>query len=166
MLTIDRKWDWWKTGRARLCSHPLRKKPDSNRQGGSLGHESVLSASWLYQINSSSLAPPPGLTLPVCGVAGSRSLDSATLGAVRTEEIDDLASPFEEKTLQEDGCPCLNQLSAQADPGCEREELLKSLPSTWAPLAGRPWRAGWQAPLWQCLWNRLCSCGCWQPSKY
>ena len=60
--------------------------------------------------------PPPGLASPVCGVAGSRSLDSATLGAVRTEEIDDLASPFEEKTLQEDGCPCLDQLSAQADP--------------------------------------------------
>lgn len=49
-------------------------------------------------------------------MAGSRSSDSATLEAVRTEEINDLASPFEEKTLQEDGCPCLDQLSAQADP--------------------------------------------------
>lgn len=139
VLAIDRKWDWWKTGCVRLCSHPL--EADSNRQGGSLGHESVLSASWLYQINSVLLAPPPGLPLPVCGVAGSRSLDSATLGAVNRRNWW-LASPFEEKTLQEDGCPCLDQLSAQADPGCEREEVLKSLPSTWAPSAGRAWRAG------------------------
>lgn len=56
------------------------------------------------------------LALPACGVVSSRSLDSATLEAVRTEEIDDLASPFEEKTLKEDDCPCLDQLSAQADP--------------------------------------------------
>lgn len=90
-----------------------------------------LSASWLYQINSSPCPTTWSHFTSLCGVAGSRSLDSATLGAVRTEEIDDLASPFEERTLQEDGCPCLDQLSAQADPGCEREgSAEKSLLST------------------------------------
>lgn len=101
---------------ARVCSHPLRKKPKSNRQGGSVGVSPPPSrpAGLLGRLvlPGPTTCPPAS---PACGAVGSRSLDSATLGAVRTEEVGDLA-PFEEKTLQEDSCPCLDPLLAQADP--------------------------------------------------
>ena len=101
---------------ARLCSHPLREKPKSNRQGGSVGMNPPPSrpagVPGRLVLPGPTTCPPAS---PACGAAGSRSLDSATLGAVRTEEVGDLA-PFEEKTLQEDSWPCLDLLLAQADP--------------------------------------------------
>lgn len=131
---------------ARLCSHPLRKKPESNRQDGSVGMNPPpcrpAGIPSRLVLSGPTTCPP---ALPACGVAGSRSLESATLGAVRTE-VGDLAS-FEEKTLQEDSCPCLDPLSAQAD----RVSACCGL------TGGRLWSAcafprteGLQTPSWAC----------------
>lgn len=64
---------------------------------------------------SQSAGFPDEVSLSHLSSSSLRILDSATMGAVRAEQIDDRISPFEEETLQEDSSLCPDQLLAQAD---------------------------------------------------